>query len=94
MAGGDAPTRDRVVAARVVAERSRPNRAATALEIQTGEDGDPSIRMTRLVSLVKSMLATAGSPCRKADVSCLAGSLRCGSLTYMVTGSGDGKPVT
>lgn len=83
---------------RVVAERSKPNRAATA---PSSVKGDPDRRGRRPLDphdavrfRVKSTLATAGSPWRKADLPCLTGFLRCRSLTYMATGSGDGKPVT
>jgi hypothetical protein len=67
VAGGDGLTHDRVAAEGVVAERSKPNRAATAPSSVKGDPdrrgGRPlSIRMTRSVSQVKSMLATAGSP--------------------------------
>jgi len=66
VAGGDGLTRDRVPAERVVAERSKPNRAATA---PSSVKGDPDRRGRRPLDphdvvrfRVKSMLATAGSP--------------------------------
>ena len=66
VAGGDGLTRDRVPAERVVAERSKPNRAATA---PSSVKGDPDRRGRQSLDphdavpfRVKSVLATTGSP--------------------------------
>lgn len=98
VAGGDGLTHDRVAAERVVAERSKPNRAATAPSSVKGDldrrgrrplDPHDAVRFPGEIHA-----GDRRESWRKADVPCLTGSLRCRSLTYMVTGSGDGKPVT